>query len=40
MQDREVPRIEVYQRRHEIRGLRLTEAPPVLRHFTARFEEV
>jgi tyrosine phenol-lyase len=31
---------EVYQRRHDIRGLRLTEAPPVLRHFTARFEEV
>jgi tryptophanase len=31
---------EVHQRRDEIRGLRMTEEPPVLRHFTARFEEV
>jgi tryptophanase len=31
---------ELYQRRHDIRGLRITEAPDVLRHFTARFEEV
>jgi tryptophanase len=31
---------EVYQRRHEIRGLRIVEAPAVLRHFTATFEEV
>jgi tryptophanase len=31
---------EVHQRRHTIRGLRIAEAPPVLRHFTARFEEV
>jgi tryptophanase len=31
---------EVYQRRQEIRGLRIVEAPPVLRHFTAKFEEV
>jgi tryptophanase len=31
---------EVFQRRHEIRGLRIVEAPPVLRHFTAKFEEV
>jgi len=31
---------EIYERRADIRGLRITEAPPVLRHFTARFEEV
>jgi tyrosine phenol-lyase len=31
---------EVYQRRQDIRGLRIVEAPPVLRHFTAKFEEV
>jgi tryptophanase len=31
---------EVYQRRQAIRGLRIVEAPPVLRHFTAKFEEV
>jgi len=31
---------EVYQRRHEIRGLRIVDAPAVLRHFTATFEEV
>lgn len=30
---------EIFARRHELRGLRITEAPPVLRHFTARFEE-
>ncbi len=28
---------EVYQRRRAIRGLRIVEAPPVLRHFTARY---
>ncbi len=31
---------EVYANRASIRGLRITEAPEVLRHFTARFEEV
>ena len=31
---------EVYQKRKAIRGLRITEAPPVLRHFTAKFEEI
>ena len=24
----------------KIRGLRITEAPPALRHFTAKFEEI
>ena len=32
--------IEVHQRRDTIRPLRITRAPKVLRHFTARFEEV
>lgn len=32
--------IEVFQRRQELRGLRITSEPPVLRHFTARFEEI
>jgi tryptophanase len=32
--------IEVYQRRDAIRGLRIINAPPTLRHFSARFEEV
>jgi tryptophanase len=31
---------EVYADRYSIRGLRMIEAPPVLRHFTARFEEI
>ena len=31
--------VEVFQRRDEIRGLRIVTEPPVLRHFTARFEE-
>lgn len=31
---------ELYARRSELRGLRITNDPPVLRHFTARFEEL
>jgi tryptophanase len=31
---------DLYQKRETIRGLRIVEAPPVLRHFTAKFEEV
>ncbi|MCE9532451.1 MAG: tryptophanase [Planctomycetes bacterium] len=31
---------EVFQQREKIRGLRITDAPQVLRHFTAKFEEV
>jgi tryptophanase len=31
---------ELYQQRQTIRGLRIVEAPPVLRHFTAKFEEI
>lgn len=31
---------EVFEQRARIRGLRITEAPPALRHFTAKFEEV
>ena len=31
---------EVFANRRAIRGLRITEAPPVLRHFTAKFAEV
>ncbi len=30
---------ELYQQRATFRGLRMTNDPPVLRHFTARFEE-
>ena len=29
--------LEVFRKRHELRGLRITEAPSFLRHFTARF---
>jgi tryptophanase len=32
--------IEIYARRDQLRGLRIIEAPPALRHFTARFEEI
>jgi tyrosine phenol-lyase len=31
---------ELFAERHTIRGLRIVDAPDVLRHFTARFEEV
>ncbi|MBI2071991.1 MAG: tryptophanase [Gemmatimonadetes bacterium] len=31
---------ELFERRRSFRGLRMVNAPPVLRHFTARFEEV
>ena len=30
----------LYDRRDELRGLRIVHEPPVLRHFTARFEEL
>jgi tryptophanase len=32
--------IEVYSQRERIRGLRITEEPPALRHFTAKLEEL
>jgi tyrosine phenol-lyase len=32
--------LEVFQRRETLRGLRIVEAPPALRHFSAKFEEV
>jgi tryptophanase len=32
--------VEVFQQRESIRGLRITQAPPTLRHFTAQFEEL
>lgn len=31
---------DVFDQRERLRGLRIVEAPPVLRHFTAKFEEV
>lgn len=31
---------DVYQRRNSLRGLRITNDPPFLRHFTAAFEEL
>lgn len=32
--------VELHERRDEMRGLRIIEAPEVLRHFSARFEEI
>jgi tryptophanase len=32
--------IKIYQRRHTIRGIRIVEEPPVLRHFTAKLEPI
>ena len=32
--------VEVFRARETLRGLRIVEAPPALRHFTAKFEEV
>jgi tyrosine phenol-lyase len=32
--------VEVFQRRETLRGLRIIEEPPALRHFSAKFEEV
>lgn len=32
--------VEAFRNRDTLRGLRITEAPPALRHFTARFAEV
>ena len=32
--------IEVYQRRHELSGLRIIEESPLLRHFTAKLEPI
>ena len=31
---------ELSAQRHTLRGLRMIESPPVLRHFTAKFEEI
>ncbi|MCG3138563.1 MAG: Tyrosine phenol-lyase [Phycisphaerae bacterium] len=32
--------LELHQHRHELRGLRIIEEPPQLRHFTVKFEEL
>ncbi len=32
--------LDVYARRKQLRGLRIVEEPPVLRHFTAKFEKI
>ena len=31
---------EVFAQRDELRGMRFTHAPKVLRHFTAQFKEI
>lgn len=31
---------EIYERRDQVRGVRILEEPPFLRHFTAKFELV
>ncbi len=31
---------EVYQQRGELRGLKITDAPPIMRHFSATFVEL
>ncbi|MEK6239114.1 MAG: hypothetical protein N2C14_30730, partial [Planctomycetales bacterium] len=32
--------VEVFERRDQLRGLRIVEEAPALRHFTAKFEEI
>jgi tyrosine phenol-lyase len=32
--------IKLFESRRELRGMRITQAPPVLRHFTAKFAEI
>ncbi len=32
--------VDLYQKRERIRGLRIVHEPPILRHFTARLEEI
>ncbi len=32
--------VEVFQKRESVRGLKIIEAPPTLRHFTAKFAEI
>lgn len=31
---------EVYKQRRNLRGLKMVNSPPYLRHFTARFDEI